>query len=330
MNERRRLLLAGGLATMAAASGRVYASPSGARKYTIGVLWGDGPDDTAKTAAYRSFKAALARRGYVEGKNLSIESRFAEGRRERFASDAAALVERKVDVLLATGTPSTQAAQKATPRIPIVAVNVTSPVMHGFAVSLGRPGKNVTGITNSSVDTGIKRWQILARLAPNARRLGVILNPDNPAHMSANVEARAAAVSFEAVRILIRAPEDADRELEACKGRVDALSVSQDYGVLNPLMPRFASFALAQRYPSAAQLASYVESGGLTSYGQSMGEQWRLASEYVVKILDGANPGELPFVEASEFELCFNRRTATAIGVTIPPDLLLSADLVVG
>ena len=156
------------------------------------------------------------------------------------------------------------------------------------------------------------------------------MNPDNPAHMSANVEARAGALSLEAVRILVAKPQDAERELEACRGRIDVLVVAQDYGVLNPLLPRFASFALAQRYPSTAQVCSFVEAGGLSSYGQDPGEQWRVASEYVVKILNGADPGQLPFVEASEFELCLNRMTATTIGVTIPQDLLFAANLVIG
>src|SRR5687767_9764522 len=132
MNERRRFLVTGGLLTLAAAAPRTYAAPVSGRTYTLGMLWGDGPGDTVKTAAFHSFKAALALRGYVEGKNLAIESRFAEGRNERFVSDAAGLVQRKVDLLIAIGTPSTQAARKLTPRIPIVAVNVTDPVKHGF------------------------------------------------------------------------------------------------------------------------------------------------------------------------------------------------------
>lgn len=328
MDERRRLLVTGGFAIAAASlTARTDAASLGARMHTLGVLWGDGPEDSVKAAGFKSFKAALALRGYVEGQSLSVESRFAQGRYERLPELAADLVAKRVGILVAFGTPATQAAHAATLRIPIVAVNVSTPVKHGFAGSLVRPGKNVTGITNSSVDTTAKRLQILARLAPRARRLGWIINPENAVHREAPIEARAAALSFEAVRIPIRKLEDVERELGAIKGRIDALAVGQDT-VLTAFLPQFASFALVQRLPSISQQRSFVELGGLASYGQDPVEQWRAASEYVMKILTGANPGELPFVEASQFEFCLNGRTASAIGVAIPQEMSLSAEII--
>lgn len=321
--------MAGGLAAVAATSPtiRTYAASPGTGIRTLGVLWGDGPEDMVKSAGFNSFKAELARRGYVEGRNLSIESRFAQGRYEQLPALAAGLVEKRVDVLVTFGTPVARAAHGATSRIPIVAVNVTTPVKHGLAGSLVRPGKNVTGITNSSADTLAKRLQMLARLAPGARRVGWIVNPDNPVHRDSPIEARGAEASIEVARIPIRKAEDVERELEAFKGRIDALAVGQD-AVLTAFLRQFASFALTQRLPSLAQQRSFVELGGLCSYGQNPVEQWRAASEYVPKILEGADPGELPFLEASKFELCLNGKTANAIGVKIPQDMLLSAEMI--
>ncbi len=258
--------------------------------------------------------------------------RFADSRYERLPALAADLVARKVDVIVTLGTAATQAAQRATRQVPIVAMSLTDPIAPGFAESLAVPIGNVTGTTNRGSEAALKRLEIVASLVPKARRIGHFWNPENQGNEIGLGEIRKGIerLGLTVVSLPVKRPEDIERSAAIFqRERVDALNVSID-GFLTDRRDQLAKLALAHRLPSSGGTRLFVEAGGLMSYGASSDDHSRRAAAYIDRILNGAKPRDLPFQQTDKFDLFLNRKTAQVLGIVFPPTLLVRADLVIG
>ena len=269
--------------------------------------------------------------GYVEGKNLEIQWRFAEGRAEMLPILAAELVKLNVDVIVTQGTPPTRAAQQATTTIPIVAASFSDPVKSGFAASLAHPGGNITGFENLGEELQKKRLELLINVAPKATRIAEMINPGNAASVRERTgfEAAARKMGKAAVLVEVRAAgELTDGFSRMARERASALAVADD-ALLNQLGPQIAELALRQRLPSIFGTRQNAEAGGLMSYGADPAVRYRRAATYVDKILKGAKPGDLPIEQPTEFDLVVNMKTAKALGVKIPQSILVQTTKVI-
>jgi putative tryptophan/tyrosine transport system substrate-binding protein len=277
-----------------------------------------------------AFVQRLRQLGWIENRNVAIEYRWAEGRTERFTELAAEFARLKVDLIVAATTPAVIAAKQATSVIPIVITTANDPVATGLVASLARPGGNVTGLSNQMADTAAKRLELLREVVPGLRRLAILANVDNPGAVLDTREAQAAAsaVGLEATIVEIRRAEEIAPLFEAFKGPTDALDVVAD-PLMNTNRVRISTLALGARLPTMHGVRDYVEAGGLMSYGSSIVDQYRRAADYVDKILRGAKPGELPVEQPTKFDLVINLTTAKALGLTLPPSILLRADEVI-
>lgn len=277
-----------------------------------------------------ALRAGLRELGYVEGRNLTFEWKFADGSPERVASLAAELVRSKVDVIIAASPPSVQAAQRATQTIPVVMVAVGDPVGSGFVASLSQPGANITGLSNMNVDLSIKYLELLRAAIPRSARIGALFNPDQPEHPVFLQKLRAAA-GIASVTVFpreARTEKEVGAAIEALgRERVDAFIVfPAPLFLIN--RSHIAEMAVRLRMPTMWWTREAVESGGLMSYGQNPVEHFQRAGLYVDKILRGAAPAALPVEQASRLELIINLRTAKALGMTMPKELLLRADTI--
>jgi len=297
----------------------------------IGVLRSDSPSPNVPIETLVAFRGGLRELGYVEGQNIFLEYRWAEGRYERLPDLAAELVRLKVDVFFTTGTPATNAAKHATKTIPIVFVNVSDPVASGLVASLARPGGNITGLTNISSDLSGKQLELLKESVPGATRVAVLWNPANPAAALQLKETEAAARSLKVQLQLqeVRDPKDLDTAFSAMnRGRPNALFVLAD-PMLSTYQSRIAELAVRGRLPTIYWLRSFTDAGGLMSYGPSNADLNRRAATYVDKILKGAKPADLPVEQPVKFEFIINLKAAKQIGLTIPPNVLARADKVI-
>jgi ABC-type uncharacterized transport system substrate-binding protein len=294
---------------------------------TIGFLGANPSIESHRVAAFVQRLRELA---WIDGRNLAIEYRWAEGRNERYAENAAELVRLKVDVIVTVATPPTLAAKQATTVIPIVFGAASDPVGTGLVESLARPGSNVTGLSNQISDTGGKKLELLREVVPSLRRLAILANVGNPAVVLDMGEAQAAArkLGLEVTTSEIRRAEDIAPAFDALKGRADALYVCTD-PLVNTHRIRVNTLALAARLPTIHGLREYVEAGGLMSYGPNLPDLMRRAADYVDKILRGAKPADIPVEQATKFDLIINLTTAKALGRTIPESFLLRADEVI-
>jgi len=277
-----------------------------------------------------AFVQRLRQLGWIENRNVAIEYRWAEGRTERFTELAAEFARLKVDLIVAATTPAVIAAKQATSVIPIVITTANDPVATGLVASLARPGGNVTGLSNQMVDTAAKRLELLREVVPGLRRLAILANVDNPGAVLDTREAQAAAsaVGLEATTFEVRRAEEIAPLFEAFKGPTDALYVVAD-PLMNTNRIRISTLAVGARLPTMHGVRDHVEAGGLMSYGSNIVDQYRRAADYVDKILRGAKPGELPVEQPTKFDLVINLTTAKAIGLTLPPPILLRADEVI-
>jgi putative ABC transport system substrate-binding protein len=295
---------------------------------TIGYLGANTP------AAQSQWTAALVQRlrelGWVEGRNLVIEVRWAEGRTERYAEIAAEFVRLKVDVILAHGTQAILAAKQATSVIPIVFANAGDPVGTGLIASLARPGGNVTGLSVVSPDVASKRLELFREVVPDLRRLAILVDIGNPVNVleMREVQATASTLGLEVLAVEIRRSEDIWPVFEGLKGRADAL-----YVIANPLVltnvVRINTLALGARLPTIYIAKEYIQTAGLMSYGPNYPDLYRRAAGYIDKILHGAKPGDIPVEQPTKFDLVINLTTARALGLTIPEAFLLRADEVI-
>jgi putative ABC transport system substrate-binding protein len=265
----------------------------------------------------------LGELGYVEGKDVVIERRYAEGRVERLSKMARDLVHLKVDVILAIGTPSVEAAKDATQTIPIV-ISSGDPVGSGHVASLARPGRNITGLTNLTSELAGKRLELLKEVVPRLSRVAVLWNPDSPASALRMKEAEVAARSLhlQLHSAEARIPNDLESAFSAMRrDRAGALITLRGPLIVNQ-SKQILDLAAKSRLPAMYDDRSTVEAGGLMSYGANQADLDRRAAYFVDKILKGAKPGELPIEQPTKFELVINVKAAKQIGLTIPQSVL--------
>jgi putative ABC transport system substrate-binding protein len=294
---------------------------------TIGFLGANPSIESSRVAA---FVQRFRELGWIDGRNLAIEYRWAEGRNERYAESAAEFVRLKVDVIVTSATPPTVAAKQATAVIPIVFAAVTDPVGTGLVAALSRPGGNVTGLANQISDTAGKKLEFLREIVPDLRRLAILVNVGNPGAVMDMREAQAAArtLGLMVTTSEIRRAEDIAPAFETLKGRADAIYLCPD-PLMNTNRTRINILAVGARLPTMHAVREYVEAGGLISYGPNLPDHFRRAAEFVDKILRGAKPGDIPVEQPTKFELVVNLTTAKALGLEVPPTLLARADEVI-
>jgi ABC-type uncharacterized transport system substrate-binding protein len=302
-----------------------------ARVPRIGFL-STGPPSSTSNWNVEAFRQGLHELGYVEGRNIVIEWRFAEGKPNRMAELAAELVRLKVDVIVTYSTPAIRAVQQATNTIPIIMANVGDPISQGFVASLARPGGNITGFTNLSPDLSTKRLELVKEVSPKISRVAVFWNAGQHGPAMKNMEIAAQSLSVQLLRPEVRGPDDVAKALElATRERADALITMP-----NPLLrldkrarSQIVDFTIKRRLVSMYEGNEYVDAGGLMSYGLNDRTNYRRAATYVDKILKGAKPADLPVEQPTKFEFVINLKTAKQIGLTIPPNVLARADRVI-
>jgi putative ABC transport system substrate-binding protein len=297
------------------------------KRPTIGFLGAASPAGWATWTA--AFVQRLGELGWIEGRTLAIEYRWAEGRKERFAEIAAEFVQLHVDIIVTSG-PAVPAVKQTTSVIPIVFPIENDPVGSGLVQSLARPGGNVTGLSLQFSDTVGKRFELLREVVPNLHRLAVMYNAGYAAVIVEIGEVRAVArrLGLELTALEIRRAEDIDPAFKSLKGAVDALYVASD-PLVNTHRSHINSLALATRLPSMHGFREFVEAGGLMSYGANFPDMFRRAADLVDKILRGVKPGEIPVEQPTRFDLVINLKTAKALGLTIPPSVLGRADAII-
>jgi putative tryptophan/tyrosine transport system substrate-binding protein len=316
------------LASAAAAWPLVARAQQPGKLPTIGFLGGGTP--TGQRTWVAAFVQRLRELGWIEGRTVTIEYRWGEGRAERFTEIAAELVRLNVDVILAGGTEAAVAAKHATSVIPIVFPSAGDPIGSGLVASLARPGGNVTGLSNLGSDLAAKRLGLLREVLPGFHRLAVMVNAAYSGGVTEmlEIDAAARALGLEIVAFPIRRVEEIAPSFDALKGRAEALYVVGD-PLANTHRLRINTFALAARLPTMHSQREYVEAGGLISYGANFPDLNRRAADYVDKILRGAKPGDIPVEQPTKFDLVLNLITAQALGLEVPPTVLARADEVI-
>lgn len=329
MNNRRKLLVALGAGALAVPLAS-FAQQQPAKVARIGFLG----NSTAALEAnlIGPFREGLRDLGYVEGRNILIEYRWAEGKYERFPALIAELITLKVDVIVTAGTPASLAVKKATTSIPLVMVAVGDPVGSGLVVSLARPGGNLTGLVSIAPDLEGKRLELLTEVIPKLSHVAFLLNPANAFHVTSEKQARAAAKVLHLMKVdfvAVRAESEFDRAFQAISNqRPGALVMLADRLFLHH-RARIVDFAARNRLPTVYAYTELVEAGGLMSFGPSYPGMHRRAAYFVDRILKGAEPADLPVEQPATFELVINLKTAKALGLTIPQSVILRATEVI-
>jgi putative ABC transport system substrate-binding protein len=294
----------------------------------VGVLTGATLPESPPWVAFRE---ELRKLSYVEGQSIVIEWRISGGVAERFPGLAAELVRLPVDVIVASDNPAAAAARRASTTVPIVVVLATDPVGTGFAASLARPGGNITGLTMQSTELQGKSLQLLTEAVPKVSRVAVIWDPTEPGRLAQANEAEriARAVGLRPRLLELRSPAALDRTFAALAGERTDATLLQASQMIYANRVRIAELALRNRLPIMGWRREWVEAGALLAYGGSFVDQFRRAAHFVDRILKGARPSELPIEQPVKFELFLNAKTAKALGLTIPPSLLVRADYVI-
>jgi putative ABC transport system substrate-binding protein len=296
----------------------------------IGFVSGAG-DPSNPGPTVEAFRQGLRDRGHIEGKNIVVEYRYAEGKQDRVSSLVTELVQLKVDVLVSSSQPGTRAAQRATKTIPIVMVASFDPVATGIISSLARPGGNITGVSRLQRELAGKRLELLKETSPRITRVGVLWNSNSPGPHQAfkEYEVVAPALKIQLRSLEVRSPNTDFEEVfrAATKEQVNALITARN-SVLDRFRDRIADLAIRMRMPSMCDINRYVEAGCLMSYSAHEQEGYRRAAIYVDKILKGAKPIDLPVEQALKFEFVINLKTAKQIGLTLSPEFLSRANQV--
>jgi putative tryptophan/tyrosine transport system substrate-binding protein len=323
MQRREFLAIVGGAA---AAWPLVARAQQPARMPRLGVLLYSTQQEDPQA---RTLQEGLRDLGYIDGQNISIEYRFAEGKPERLPDLAADLVRLKPDVLFPIGGDVAPFVSKATQTIPIVFVMSADPLQLGLVASVARPGGNATGFTFLQDELASKRLELLKEVAPRISRVAFLSNPDHPDNELRVAQRAATALGVHLQPIEMRGPGDLDGALQAItQASADALYVVASRQTVASL-PRIVNFAKRNELPLAGGWGAWAQAGGLLSYGPNVGQVVRSAATYVVKIFKGAKPGDLPVQQPTRFELLINLRSAKALGLSIPESLLLRADKVI-
>ena len=286
---------------------------------------------SAVSARLDAFRQGLRELGYVEGKNILIEYRYAEAKLDRLPALAAELVRLKMDVIVLAGPASIRPAKEATNTIPIVMANDADPVGSGVVASLARPGGNITGLSNLAPEIGGKRLELMKEVVPKLARVALFgtSNTAGTAQVLKETEVAAGALKVQLQYRDVQGPKDIETAFrEARKERADAVLMLQG-GVFNSQRKQIAALAVKSRLPAIYHAPEYVEDGGLMSYGVSVTDLYRRAATYVDKILKGAKPADLPVEQPKKFEFVINLKAAKQIGLTIPPNVLARADKVI-
>ena len=282
-------------------------------------------------AAIRAFRQGLNDLGYVEGKTIFLEYRFAKGNPERISHLAAELIDKKVNLILTAGTAQAQAIRQASTTIPIVLAVSGDPVATGLAASLARPAGNITGLSMISPEVSGKRLELLKEAAPSSSRVGVLWDgmvPENTLDFQ-TTQVAAGIIGLKVESLQVGGADDLKSVFSlAARHRLNALVVIGG-GVLNREKKRVLAFEMRNRLPAMHEQLDFAESGGLMAYGVNIPDMFRRSAAYVDKILKGAKPGELPVEQPKKFELVINLKTAKQIGLTIPPNVLARADKVI-
>jgi putative tryptophan/tyrosine transport system substrate-binding protein len=313
------------------ATATVAALPVRARAEASGKVWRMGFLAHGYENFYDALFEGLAPLGYVEGKNLIVERRYAEGHSERFLEFAAEMVRLKADIIIVSTTPAALAVRKTTTEIPVVFPNAISPVESGVVASLANPGGNITGGAAQTAILSTKRLAILKEVLPSLSRGAVLWNAANPALAYPWRESQLAAGSLglKLDSVEVRKPEDIDGAFAAiAQDRPDALIVLQDALTLQH-RKEIIDFAAQHRLPGMFVAREWVVAGGLMSYGENLAEMYRRGAYFVDKILKGAKPADLPVEQVTKFELVLNLKTAKTMGWTIPPEIVATADEVI-
>ena len=294
----------------------------------IGFLLASSPGRDPRIEGFRQGLRELA---YVEGKNIAIEWRYAEGNEELVPKLAAELVQLNVEIIVTDGTNVTRAAKNATKTIPIVMASDADPVGNGFVASLARPGGNVTGLVNLLADLSGKRLELLKEAIPGILRVGILWNPENPSSVSGFKETQEAAraLAMQLQSLEVRSADDFAGAFQAAtKAKARALTVVSD-SLMFSNRRRLLELASKNKLPTMHTQSLWVDAGAMMSYGTNLPHLYRRAAVYVDKILKGAKPADLPVEQPTKFEFVINLKTAKQIGVTIPPNVLARADRII-
>jgi putative ABC transport system substrate-binding protein len=328
MNNRRKLVVALGVG--------VFASPLISWAQQQGKVWRIGflalrHVESTSNAYYFQFSQSLRELGYVEGKNLTIEWRSAEGKSERLPELAAELVKLGVDVIVAAATVETAAAQKSTTKIPIVMGSVSDPVGSGLVKSLAHPGGNTTGLSNIGAELGVKHLEMLRSMMPKVTRVAVLVSPNNPAHSNAlkNIQAAALGTGIAILAFELKTPQEMESAFSKMTSQRTGGIIVARGPFFNQQVRQIAELAVKNRIPTISGYPECVEAGGLISYASNSTDQWRRVAIFVDKILKGAKPADLPVEQPTKFELVINMKSAKALGLTIPQSVLIRADRVI-
>jgi putative ABC transport system substrate-binding protein len=325
VQRRQALLGIAGFAVLQAAPLRLLAQP-GAKIPVIGLL-----DAGMRLSWWKAFRQQMGELGYLDGKGILYEARYAQGNLDRLPALAEELVRRKVAVIVTAAVAATQAAKRATDRIPIVTATGPDHVSQGFAASLARPGGNITGLTTLSSDLTEKRLQLLRELFPKLSRLAVLWQSDNPGSAAAfrDLERATQALKITLQNVGVRKFEElAGAFSAAAKERTEALFVIGGPMTIDE-REQIEALARKHKFPTVHSTSLSMEAGGLIFYGVHSEDLFRRAAVYVDKILKGAKPGDLPIEQPTKFELIVNTKTAKSLGIKIPQSILLRADRVI-
>ena len=315
-----------------AAVASVFASPSMAQPQqgalpVVGFMSSRSPEESAPHAA--AFRQGLGDAGYVEHQNVVVEYRWAEGRYERLPALARELVNLGVSAIVAAGgTPSALAAKAATPTVPIVFVIGDDPMRVGLVASFNRPGGNLTGVSFFTADLGGKRLGLLCELVPSTTKVALLLNPNDPGAESQRQDVQAAADALGRQLVVLRASKRTELDsvfAVLVRERVGGLVVQND-PFLDSQRERLVALAARDRVPAIYHIREFSAAGGLMSYGASLLEAYRQVGMYTGRVLNGEKPAAMPVIRPTKFELVINVKTATALGLSVPPSLLFQAD----
>jgi putative tryptophan/tyrosine transport system substrate-binding protein len=326
MRRRELLLLASGATMTAPHSLRAQQKPMP----VVGFL-GAGSGPSSPDPYLAAFQQGLSEMGYIEGKNLAMEYRAAEGHYDRLPTLAADLVDRKVDVIVTPGTVPAQAAKGATSTIPIVFMGVGDPVGSGLVASLARPGGNLTGFSNISTELNPKRFELLSELVPQAKVIALLVNPNQPNNERVIGEVQEAARTKGVQLPILRANSEGD--IDAAFATLVELHAGALFLGGDPFFfsrrEQFLALASSHAIPASYTWREFAAAGGLISYGVRVTDSFRQAGSYAGKILNGARPADLPVQQPTRFELAVNLKTAKSLGLTVPPSILARADEVI-
>ena len=326
----RRTLLRRLCAIAIAAPFAAFAQAQG-KAARIGFFYFGSRQSAMETGRYAAFVQAMRDLGYIEGKNLTIESRFAEGSSDQLPALIAETVKSKVDVIVATGSATYRALRLATTTIPIVITVTVDPVAEGLAASMAHPGGNITGLTDTAADLNPKLLELLMATVPKLTRVGVLMHPSNTSHPTQLKNLLLVAQKL-GIQIVIAEAGTVDTIANGfaffVRERTRAFIALNDTSFVQQAQ-RIATLAAEHRLASISAYSEFAAMGGLMNYGANLSDNFRRAATYVDKILKGTKPGDLPFEQPTRYQLVINRKTAEALGLKIPQSLLISADKVI-